>query len=72
MKPNEFIDKINKDSKFDYGIFSPPTKAQDGLNILIEHFLGKEWYTVNPISQEQVNTEVIYDILRLYPKTKFK
>lgn len=57
-------------SDFDYGIFPPPTEAQEGLNILIKHFLGEDWYTANPISQEQVNTEAIYQILENHPKKK--
>lgn len=54
----------------DYGMCAPPTKAQEGLNILIDHFLGEDWYTVMPVGAEQVNTEAIYQILKSYPKKK--
>ena len=65
MKAEEFAKMTYENAKHDYGIFAPPTEPQDGLNILIDHFLGKDWYTANPVGQKQVNTEAIYDILRL-------
>ena len=63
MKVAEFLDKVYEGEKEDYGIFLPPTSAQLGLKVLMEHFLGKEWYTINPISLEQVYTEAIVQIL---------
>lgn len=70
MNAEKFRQMVLENSGFDYGICPPPTKAQDGLNILIEHFLGKKWYGVLPISQEQSNTEAIYEILREYQTSK--
>jgi hypothetical protein len=58
------------DVEKDYGIFPPPTEAQEGLNVLIKHFLGEDWYTANPINQEQANTEAIYQILSKYPNRR--
>jgi len=60
------LEKYDKD----YGLCPPPIDAQYGLNILIEHFLGHNWYTTMPINQKQVNTEAIYEILRKYPEKK--
>lgn len=51
-------------------IFSPPLEPQIALNILIEHFLGKDWYTPNPIGVKQVNTEAVYEILSRYPRKR--
>lgn len=52
----------------DYGIFAPPTEGQEGLNILIHHFLGEDWYDTSGVtSTTQVNTEAIYQILKKYP-----
>lgn len=51
-------------------IFAPPLEPQIALNILIEHFLGKEWYTPNPIGVKKVNTEAVYEILSRYPKKR--
>lgn len=44
------------------------TDAQEGLNILIKHFLGDDWYVVDPLPNCQVNTLAIYEILQKYPK----
>ena len=48
-------------------IFPPPTTDREAVMILRHHFLGDNWYVVNPISHEQVNTEAIWDILSRYP-----
>jgi len=50
----------------DYGFCSPPMNAQVALNELCRYFLGQNWYTVIPESQEQVNTEIIYEIEARY------
>lgn len=49
-----------------YGIFSPPMDAQVALIELCNHLLGEDWYSVNPISQAQINTEIVYAIERKY------
>lgn len=50
----------------EYGIFAPPMDAQVALNELCRHLLGEDWYSVNPVSQEQINTEIVYEIERRY------
>ena len=40
------------------------------LNILIEHFLGKDWYVIDPLSPDQIYTVAIYDILEKYKGKK--
>jgi hypothetical protein len=70
MKAEEFIEIVNKESKVDYGLMPPPITAEKGLNILIEHFLGKDWYVTSPLSQEQVYTEAIHQILENNPNNK--
>jgi len=72
MEAEEFALKALDESEKDYGMFPPPTKAQDGLNILIDHFLGEDWYSVNPIHREQINTEAIYEILLANPRRSIK
>jgi hypothetical protein len=67
MNAEDFKRQILNNADFDYGLCPPPIKAQDGLNILIKHFLGDNWYVTLPINQEQVNAEAIYDILKKYP-----
>ena len=50
----------------DYGLCSPPMKAQVAVNELCRYFLGEDWYTVMPENVEQVNTEIVYEIESCY------
>jgi len=67
MTPEQFLGSI-PEHDVDCGLFHPPTSAQKAVNVLIEHFLGKDWYTVNPVNQEQVNTEAVIQILKKHRK----
>lgn len=53
-------------------IYPPPTSDFDGLQILISHFLGDEWYVVDPLSNGQVNSIAIMEILAKYPNGEQK
>lgn len=64
------MDRVIQNSTRDYGICMPPCEPQFALNILIEHFLGDGWCISMPVSQEQVNTEAVYEILSRYTNTK--
>jgi len=73
MTTREFEDFLEKEIMTEEdkkNIFAPPLEPQIALNILIEHFLGKDWYTPNPIGVKQVNTEAVHEILNKYPKKK--
>lgn len=50
----------------DYGLFSPPMKAQTAVNELCRYFLGEDWYSVTNMTNEQVNTEIVYEIESRY------
>ena len=63
MKPEQFINNLKKEDYFDYGLCPPPVKAEKGLEVLIKHFLGDDWYVTMPIGTEQVYTEAVYAIL---------
>lgn len=52
----------------DYGIMSPPMDAQVALNELCKHLLGENWHVVDPMSIEQVNTNIVYEIERKYKR----
>ena len=56
----------------EYGIFPPPMKAQIAVDELCRFFLGDDWYSVAPISQEQINTEIVYEIECKYKKVNRK
>jgi len=45
-------------------LFPKPTDAQEGIDILIRHFLGDDWYVVDPLPASQINTVAIYQILK--------
>ena len=48
--------------KGDYGICSPLMDAQTALNELKDFFLGKDWYVVAPMHQEQINFNIVCEI----------
>lgn len=73
MKKKESIESIRNrilglTKEGEYGIFAPPMDAQTALNELCRFLLGDDWYSINPISQEQINTEIVYEIELKYRK----
>lgn len=50
----------------DYGIFAAPMEAQTAVIELAHHLLGEDWASPNPISIEQINTEIVFAIERKY------
>lgn len=65
MKVEEFRAHIRHDRED--SIFPRGTDAQEALNILIKHFLGEDWYVVDPLSVSQVNSVAVLEILQKYP-----
>ena len=63
MKLTEWLGKQES-----YGVFSPPMDAQVAVRMLKDYLLGEDWYSHNPISTEQINTEIVYTILNKYSK----
>ena len=53
-------------------MFPNPTEDREALDILCDHFLGEDWYTVNPMCHAQVLTEQVADIITHYESVKFK
>ncbi len=62
MKPADFVNS-QKEKHGNFGIFLPPSSQGEALAALSEHFLGKDWYSNNPTSSDQVNTEIVALIL---------
>lgn len=54
----------------DCNLCPPPMDAQVALNELCRHLLGEDWYVIMPVSQEQVNTEIVYAIERKYRRVR--
>lgn len=62
-----FTEWLNKNWQKD-NMLPPPLEAQIGLNFLQQYLLGENWYSVNPISTEQINCEIVHEILYKYSK----
>ena len=67
---NELLIQKKIDMHDEDNIFPAPTSDAEGLNILIKHFLGDNWYIVDPLSHKQVNSVAIYEILEKYPNAE--
>ena len=52
----------------DYGLMPAPMSAQFTINALCDYLLGDDFYITDPVSQEQANTLIIYNILKHYSK----
>ena len=66
-KPEDMQNRLYElTDKKDYGIIAPPTNPYVAMNELIGFFLGPGWYSMNPVSSEQVYTEALYEIERIY------
>ncbi len=67
--PNRSFDKaadiMNDDS---YGIFPAPMDNDTALEILTDYLLGEDWYVEAPMSPDQFNTIMVYNILIKYSR----
>lgn len=64
MTYTEWLDKNwEKDN-----MFPPALDAQLALQFLKDYLLGEDWYVVNPLGQEQINSEMVAEILSKYSK----
>ena len=67
MENKSFTEWVDENWEKD-NIFPPALNPQQALDFLKDYLLGKDWYTADPISTEQVNTEIVYAILLKYSK----
>lgn len=69
MKHGTFTEYVDSESKKDpKNIFSPPTDPQLAVYFLRDYLLGEDWYTPDPISTNQANTEIVHEILMKYSR----
>lgn len=61
----DFPDQRNSDN-----ILAPPMKAETAIDELIRYLLGEDWYVSYPASRQQIYTEAVYDIERIYKRYK--
>ena len=64
MKFSEWL----KENWVEDNIFPPALKSQLALKFLKDYLLGEDWYSNNPISNEQINCEIVDTILYKYSK----
>lgn len=65
-----FLDRIdqlnNTTNKGNF--FNPPITDKEAIGFLRDYLLGKDWYDVNPVSHDQVNTSIVHSILYKYSR----
>lgn len=61
-KIKTFTNWLKNNSK-DCGLLSPPLNPQLALEFLKNYLLGEDWYVVDPLRTEQVNTNIVFEIL---------
>lgn len=66
----KFLDKIDElNNTINKGnIFNPPISSDEAIHFLLIYLLGENWYSPNPLPQEQINTEIVHEILLKYSK----
>lgn len=65
-----FLDRIDElNSTINKGgFFNPPMGSDESLKFLRIYLLGEDWYSPNPLSQEEINAEIVHEILLKYSK----
>lgn len=66
----KFTDWLENDA-VDCGLCSSPLEPQKALQFLKDYLLGENWYVAMPESQQQVNTEIVFEILSRHSR-KFR
>lgn len=72
-KRNKFDPKhiLSLCEKGDYGILSPPMKAQVAVDELCRYFLGSDWCDYSgATNNEQINTNIVAEIEKRYKGAK--
>ena len=59
----KYENREDKDNIFGAGISDAEFRK-----FCIDYLLGKDWYTIDPLGQEQVNEVALYEILQKYSK----
>lgn len=62
----EFLEIVSK--YFDNGdnIFPKPMSDYEFKRIITDYLLGKNWYTANPVSDDQANVYIAAEIIERY------
>ena len=68
MTLQEFMDERYKNREDKDNMFGVGVSDEEFREIIIDYFLGEDWYVVDPIGQTQVNEIALYKILEKYSK----
>lgn len=69
MINNSFLKWLKKENEKDKENMMPVAlNAQLAISFLKDYLLGQDWYFSDPISEEQINTEIVFEILKKYSK----
>jgi hypothetical protein len=69
MTAQEFYESRVKATNWsDDNLCSPPTDPRQAVHILIDQFLGEDWYSNTPQNDDQCITEAVYYILKKHPR----
>lgn len=64
----ELEDELRQDENF----YPRPTSDKHFRRLIIDHFLGEDWYVIDPLSSEQINTVALAEIMGKYKGYKNK
>ena len=64
---SKFMNWISANWETD-NLFPPALSSQLALDMLSHYLLGENWYCTEPISKEQINTNMVHEILYKYSK----
>jgi hypothetical protein len=70
MNVNEFC-KMKANDPME-NIFPKPTTDSEAWDIITTHVLGENWYSNNPISHDQINSEMLSLMLCMIPSYAYK
>ena len=70
QRRNEYLDKLQK--YFDNGdnIFPKPMSDYEFKRIITDYLLGENWYTANPVSDDQANVYIAAEIIERFRSIK--
>lgn len=68
----ELCYKDYPEERYSDNILPPPMKAETAMSELITHLLGDDWYVMYPAGPEQIYTEAVYAIERMYHRRSSK
>ena len=64
------INSLSSDTEYEYLNMHSITD-QKAINEICDHLLGDDWYVVDPLTTEQVNTIIVYEIEMKYKRVKY-